>query len=406
MNTNAYHNAPPDRLLELKRQESDSLIQILNSINSDNAPETIASIAGFTLKGQLGIGKICLLIVKDQGLKVTMCSGVSSGVDFSAELSLFNSPLPSPVFKESQPLLYQQGIEYVMQLSGKTRAEGYLLVGDFAQSEKELQNDLIFMQTVSGILAIALENRRLFEEKVSQESFRRELALAESIQQKLLPSDIRDTPGIRVVTKNIPHQQIGGDFYELIPAGDKVYYFCMADVAGKSISAALVMAVVQASLRVLARYAKRLDEMIIELHNELFALNQGEKFVTLFLGKIDLNTYTLSYINAGHNPPVLKSRGNIRELTEGCIPLGIMSIEKPEFGNLRILPGDVLFLYTDGLTEQENPAGKMFGSESLHAWIKAYQGQNWVPDMLSELQKFSQGVNPSDDISLMSVVVE
>jgi sigma-B regulation protein RsbU (phosphoserine phosphatase) len=405
MNNNAYHNASTDQLLRLKRQESDSLLDIVRVINSNYTPEQMTRVAALTLVGQLGIGKLGLYLAKEPVLALTFTKALRDDTNIHLELLQLGPAIhrPVPVRKDHQPFLYQAGIEYVICLQGNSRTEGYLLVGDFAQSEQELQNDLIFMQTVAGMLAMALENRRLFEEHVAQASLKRELALAESIQQLLLPA-VFDTPkGLSVEARNIPHQQIGGDFYDLIPCGKNAYIFCMADVAGKSISAALVMAVVQASLRALSRYARSLEDMIQELHEELFALNKGEKFVTLFLGKIDLTTQTLTYINAGHNPPLLKSGDQIKELTEGCIPLGIMSIEKPQTGNLILQTGDLIFLYTDGVTEQENPLGEMFGMEALKDWLLNCQSYHLTDSLIEELKRFSHEKPASDDISVMSV---
>lgn len=408
MSSNAYHNASTDQLLQLKRQESDSLLEIVRVINSNHSPDQMAKIAALTLVGQLGIGKMGLYLFKDRVPAPIYLKGIKEQPEFNEELWKLSlqDKRPIPVVQNQQPYLYQQGIEYILCLRGNSHTEGYLLVGDFAQSEQELQNDLIFMQTVSGMLAMALENHRLFEEYVAQASLKRELALAESIQQILLPSVFETPQGFKVIAKNIPHQQIGGDFYDLIPAGKNSYLFCMADVAGKSISAALVMAVVQASLRALARYARSLEDIIQELHEELFALNKGEKFVTLFLAKIDLSTRTFSYINAGHNPPLLKSGNSIYELTEGCIPLGIMPIDKPQVGNRILSPGDIIFLYTDGVTEQENFSSEMFGTERLKNWLLNCKESEITQNLLEQLADFSKGKSASDDISIMSVRLE
>jgi len=406
MNMNPYHNAPPQRLLDLKLQESNALLELLRSMTGHHTPEHMARVAGFTLKGQLGIKKICLLLNHKGVLQSITCEGFQGRFWKEGELSNLNTHLPVPVQQDRHPSLYKAGVEYIILVSGKSNIEGFMLVGAFAQSEAELQNDLIFMQTVAGILGIALENHRLFDDTVAREAMKRELALAESIQQRLLPSSFDHLPGIRAKAKNIPHQQVGGDFYELIPAGKNIYYLCMADVAGKSISAALLMAVMQAGLKVLTRYAQSPEEIVRQLHTELITLNQGEKFVTLFLGKINLNDFTLTYINAGHNPPLIRSPKGIQELKDGCIPLGIMQIDEIETGIIPLNIGDIIFLYTDGLTEQENSEGEMLGAQYLASWLSNYSGIDPVEDMLKIWEEFAQNTPPSDDISLMSVYIE
>lgn len=406
MITNPYHNAAPDRLLELKRQEADALLGLLRSTHTDLSPDQIARIAGFTLKGQLGIGKLCLLLLREEVLERILQIGISVAFDAQQELSGLNNQKPMPVHKERQKGMYEAGIEYILILPGRTGIEGYLLVGDFAQSEAELQNDLIFMQTVAGILGISIENRRLFEEQVSREALRRELSLARSIQERLLPQVFQEVEGIKATARNLPHQQVGGDFYDLIPAEPGIVYICMADVAGKSISAAMIMAVMQASLRVLCRYGGSLEAMMRALHTEFYAVSRGEKFVTLFLGRLDITQKHLTYINAGHNPPLLKSGNDVKELKDGCIPLGIMDIEQMSTGSIRLHAGDTLFLYTDGLTEQENPNEEMYGSERLSEWLSHYEGEDPVADILAIYEAFRQGIAAQDDISLMSVRLE
>jgi len=403
MINNPYHNAAPDRLLELKRQEADAVLGLLRSTNTDLSPAQIARIAGFTLKGQLGIGKLCLLLRQNETLERVLQMGINEPFDAQQELATLDNPMPMPVQQDTQQGMYAAGLEYIIIMPGRSGIEGYLLVGDFAQSEAELQNDLIFMQTVAGILGISIENRRLFEEQVSREALRRELLMARSIQERLLPHNFPQLDGIQATARNLPHQQVGGDFYDFIPAEPGIVYICMADVAGKSISAAMIMAVMQASLRVLCRYASPLEDMMRELHTEFYAVSRGEKFVTLFLGRLDIHQKHLTYVNAGHNPPLLKSGKEVTELKDGCIPLGIMDIEQMRTGSIRLHAGDILFLYTDGLTEQENPQAEMYGSERLLEWLQQYEGEDPVSDILTLYEAFRQGVDAQDDISLMSV---
>jgi phosphoserine phosphatase RsbU/P len=143
--------------------------------------------------------------------------------------------------------------------------------------------------------------------------------------------------------------------------------------------------------------------MMRALHTEFYAVSRGEKFVTLFLGRLDISQKHLTYINAGHNPPLLKSGNEVVELKDGCIPLGIMDIEQMSTGSIRLHQNDILFLYTDGLTEQENPQGDMFGSEKLVEWLQHFEGKDPVAEVLMQYEQYRKGAPALDDISLMSV---
>ncbi|NBV13319.1 MAG: serine/threonine-protein phosphatase [Sphingobacteriia bacterium] len=405
MKTNVYHRADTATLLKLKQQESDAILDILQSINTDFRPEQIVRVAGYSLRAQLGIGKMCLCIYEKGALKPILGFGTPTPTALQLQ-EVSKITLLTATNTLTLPWLQENGFEYLIPFTGKQGLEGLLMVGDFAHSFPEQQNDLIFMQTVVKILGIALENKRLFDEKVTQEALKRELTLAEEIQQRLLPRRFDIFLNVEASALNMPNLQVGGDFYDIVKVKENCFYVCMADVAGKSISAALVMAVMQASLKALVRNELPLEDIILSLHETLFAINQGEKFVTLFLGKIELEKQTITYINAGHNPPLLVNANQHQELMAGCIPLGIMALSGVEVGTATLSPGSVLFLYTDGLTEQLNPSEEQFGALRVLEVLQSHQSlpiESVIAHMRQTQLEFAQGIPSGDDISMMAI---
>ncbi len=163
-----------------------------------------------------------------------------------------------------------------------------------------------------------------------------------------------------------PHFAVGGDYYDVIEFPEENLAFCIADITGKGVSAALLMANFQANLRTLVTRCETLEEIVREMNTAVYRVTQGDRFITLFLAKYDASSRTLHYVNAGHTPPLLLSNGEVTRLKNGCTVLGWMP-ELPflEIGGVCLTGESVLFSYTDGLTDIQNRAGEEYGEENL-----------------------------------------
>jgi len=288
---------------------------------------------------------------------------------------------------------------------GQLRA--WFLIADFAESEDETVNDIIFIETVGNILTMSLQNIRLFEEKLSAERLRREIELAGDIQNQALPKNFDLHPALDIHAHSVPHSNVAGDFYNLIPMGESEIVVFMADAAGKGIAAAILITNIQATLNALLLDGASFSTVLRRLHQVIGRLTHYEKFVTLFLGKIDLARGQLTYVNAGHNPPLLLRANRQREwLRKGCIPLGIMEVKQFEQGTVAFCPGDLLYLYSDGLVEQPAPSGEMFGEERLERLMLSSSHQNankLLNATLRAIAAHAAGNDYEDDISLMAI---
>jgi sigma-B regulation protein RsbU (phosphoserine phosphatase) len=240
-----------------------------------------------------------------------------------------------------------------------------------------------------------------------------ELELSSKVQQALLPQQVPEIPGLAVAAFSRPAEIVGGDYFDFIRFGDEAQGLVIGDVAGHGMSTSLLMASLQATLRTLAPDYGDPAEVIRRL-NQLFSHNiQMVSFVTLFLARFDSATSELTYCNAGHNPPLHRTQRNGEELLSWLPPTGaaIGLVEEFQYGaeTVNLLPGDVLLLYTDGITEAMDPRGEAFGRERLAELVR--QGPDWTAQELvwnvrHGLQEFTQGRPLADDTTLIVCKVD
>ena len=407
MQFNAYNTLDPATLLKLKQQEAQAILDLVRSIKPDSKPSDLAFIVTNTIRAQLAVNK---LIFAENDVEGKQQISVKYGFQEVAENFWSEIISIEEIFEikqETKPLLFQMGVEFVVPLGRKKDpADGWFLIADFAESEAERNNDLMFIETVGNILMFSLDNIRLFEIQAEQRRMRDEMEIAEKIQKQSLPSNLDINSKLDIFAHTIAHLKVGGDFYDVHPLNDHELYICIADVCGKGIGAALLVASVQANLRALWGVNAGYDLIIKQLHQAVSYTTRNERFVTLFIGRIDTQAQTIEYINAGHNPPVLIHNGKTTELSEGCIPLGIMPLEDYEIGKKPFLPGDVIFLYTDGLTEQENPQGEFLDYDRLLGFLKTVTTADSIQIVKTALryaESYAEAMPTTDDITVMSV---
>ena len=405
---NPYHSQNPQQLLALKRLEADALLDVLRTINhSDMTIENLCSIARLVLRGQLGVKRMAFYYQFQDEWHEGIRLGFRQLSD-QANTEVHHISRTTEIMEEDHPSLHKMEVEYVVAISNGNNTVAYFLIAEFADSPVEAQNDLIFIETIGNILAVAINNRQLIQEKLDQESLRRELEVAEAIQRQLLISDFSRYQDIDVHAINIAHHRVGGDFYDVIKKGNGITFLCIADVSGKGIGAALLMSNLQANLRALCAQYNDLKEIITELNRILYQITIGEKFVTLFLARVDTVNMHLDFINAGHNYPIfLKKNDHAQSLKSGCILLGITPEVHPEEGRLEIKPGDTLFAYTDGVVEQHDRTGKeMYGTDRLVQFLISREvpsSKKMIDEVQTNLMQFAGEEPTSDDITILGV---
>ena len=239
-------------------------------------------------------------------------------------------------------------------------------------------------------------------------SMKRDIEIAREIQRWLVPRRAPEVAGVDIAFATRPAKTIGGDYYDAFRRStDGPLLIAVADVSGKSIPAAMLMATFQGSLRALASASGSLSELVGGLNRQVCANSQSDRFTTAFLAELDPATGELTYLCAGHNPPILKREdGTIELLQSDNMPLGIELKERYKSGVTRIEPHDLLVIYTDGVTEARNEDDEEFGDERLSTLVKIAAGERsalTLSNIMQNLDEFVGAAPQHDDITCMVV---
>lgn len=407
---NNHDNSGEDELIRLllKRQsELNSLLEITRAINKNMSTPVLLQMLEVIMRNYLQIGKFRFLIEKEG---VYSCIAKYGGkMETPSVLNntwqhLKNIKSPSVLAGHAHPVV--GSYDYFIPIYHKNKALAYALIGDFTTSGDMLNNDLNFIQTLINVIVVALENKKLFRERLEAVRFKREMELAVEVQNMLIPLRVYKEVGVEVGAKYMPHQNIGGDYFDFFRLNENEFLWCIADVSGKGISAALLMASFQASLQGLAAIEDDLTTIVERLNRIVINNTKGERFITLFLARFNEKTRKLNYINAGHNPTVLYCEGEAFPLKLGTTMIGAFD-ELPFLneGEIDIEPNTLFFNYTDGLMDHELQNYKNWSEEKLLEFVIA--NGHMTPDdfndaMMDHINTVIKG-KPIDDVTLLTV---
>jgi len=304
----------------------------------------------------------------------------------------------------------------LVQVKQKNELVGILSFGPRRGGFQYSVADRELLMSIAGQLALIIDNARLTERMVAQERMRRELALAAEVQQRLLPSQAPKTNGMEVAGFCEPARGVGGDYYDFIKFDNSQLGVAIADVAGKGMPAALLMSTVQATLRSLtARNGSTVSDLssiVGKLNRLLFDSTNGEHYVTFFYATFDHATQCLTYVNAGHNPPLYlqaDSSSEFRELTSGGLVAGAFEHAAYEQETVQMSSNDLLFLYTDGLTEALNIEGEEFGTNRMMETLKsiASLSADQIRDVVARrVKEWCAGMSLYDDLTFVVMKVK
>jgi serine phosphatase RsbU (regulator of sigma subunit) len=271
--------------------------------------------------------------------------------------------------------------------------------------------------TVIVAILNALKNALEVQYEAGHRLVVRELEIASEVQRRLLPSQLPDYPGLDLGFVYRPAHQLGGDYYDFIPLGPERIAITVADVSGKGLPSALLMATLQSLVRTnLAAREGKLTRFAREVSERLYEQTTNERYITLFFAILDLSSLTLQYVNTGHNPPLffrkwtlLTRRSSAEVLDKGGPPLGMFPATEYVCGRTLLQEGDVLVLYTDGIVDALNTKQEQFGEERLRDVIRSSQflsAAEICKRFVSRLDAFTAGNPQWDDITLVVVKVK
>jgi sigma-B regulation protein RsbU (phosphoserine phosphatase) len=272
------------------------------------------------------------------------------------------------------------------------------------------EEDLELLEAFASLAAISIERARQHEEILGKRKLEEELSIAKRIQQSFLPREDPELFGFDICGINIPSEEVGGDYYDFIPIIDNQMGVAIGDVSGKGIPAALIMAFFRASLIAEIRNNYAIRSIMFKVNNLLFESTEPDIYVTAVYGVLDIKNKIFTFANAGHNPPLLRhANGKMENLTQGGMALGAFENSKYEERPIKLNPGDIIVLYTDGVTETKNAQDEEFGTQRLKQVIndsssmKAKEIRESIHDAVKD---FTSSSSQEDDLTLVVIKVE
>ena len=309
--------------------------------------------------------------------------------------------------------LRQSGVRMAVPLRTKTDLIGVLLLGAPGARARYTSSDKHLLRSSADVFALLIENAHLTTRAVEQEKLRKDVALAAEVQRRLLPAAPPRSTIATLAAFTLPARLVGGDYYDFLDLGSGRTGIAVADVSGKGVAAALLMSVVQASLRVITSAGEiPLSQLAARMNAFLHQSTGANKFATFFYAELDETTRQLAYVNAGHNPPFLvrasDAGGAVVELAAGGTVIGLFEEMPYESASVELQSGDLLVAFTDGVTEALDASGDEFGEERLKDLLRSVRGATAV-DVASHLAAamtaWIGGAEQHDDLTFVVVAM-
>jgi sigma-B regulation protein RsbU (phosphoserine phosphatase) len=290
-------------------------------------------------------------------------------------------------------------------LETKDRIIGLIYVDSPFVLREFTKNDLSLLTVMANVAAIRIEHARLAEVEAAERVMQRDLTQAAEIQGGMLPASAPEIAGVDLAGFNVPCRTVGGDYYDFFPYPGSSVGLALGDVSGKGMPASLMMMALHARVHVLAESPGDLGAFMARLNKATCAACPSNRFITFFFSVLDGATGELRFANAGHNPPVIVRAGGEAEMLEGGGPvLGVLSIAPYSEQSASLAPGDLLVLYSDGVTEANDPDFDEFGEERFIRVLtenRARPASQIVEAVTAALKEFTAGAPQTDDITLV-----
>ena len=401
-----------NRHLDVKVQELNTLFELSKEFNATIDRGQILRIFKFALMGQFFI-RTFFMVLKNSDGQVSVPAASGLPVEFSEDdlTRIIDSADEinqiSPQLFKQIPALENNGIEALIPLRYENEFNAVVGIGKRAGDKSYTESDYEFIRSVGNLTLLSIQKTYLLEEQVEKRRIEEDLKLARTIQLKLLPDESPTVEGIDIFGKNLSSREIGGDYYEIMQ-DDGNMHCAIADVTGKGVPASLLMANLQSMFHVLVPLHLDMSSTMERLNDILYQNTTPDKFITFFWCIIDPKTKMVKYSNGGHNPPLYFSAGSdkVEELKNGGLLLGAMPTMSPyQTGEFQARHGDVIVMYTDGVTEAMNSAEEEYGEQRLEQCIQRVKdrpsAEIW--DAITRDVKTFTGGHYGDDVTMVII---
>ncbi|HEX8170353.1 MAG TPA: SpoIIE family protein phosphatase [Thermoanaerobaculia bacterium] len=364
-----------DFQLKYRLWELESLYDIGLSIASTLNVDELADEILFRMISLTNARRAALYLREDGGYKLYRSFG-------DVRAGFLERELTEEIVREGKPLTFEGGATCLFPgcatfVAVPIQGGNGAVIGVLAAADRETReggigafeaNELRLLALFGNQVSIALENARLHRDALEKQAMERELELAATIQRDILPKAVPRLEGIDVATLSRPARQVGGDYHAFF-VRDGVFTAIVADVAGKSMPAALLVSALHAVVQLLFAEGRELGQIATELNRHIHNWSAENKFITMVMVSVDRENGTMQYVNAGHNPAYLIANGRFDTIKSHGLPIGILPQTRYMTQTRELPAGAVAVLYSDGITEAENEAGEEFDNERLEALL-------------------------------------
>jgi len=392
-------------ILESKYHQLQVINELSCAFQSVYSNEEVFALYLQCLRSVLKVNRV-YIIYQNEGWENIYSYNVIGNIPISLLVQRYFSTTQPELIQLNSPFLSQ--FDVVVPIIKSNAPLAYVFIGGIQQYNYESFSELVeFLQSLTNIALTFVENNFLYKRQMDKDLMVKDLGIAAEVQTMLIAKNLPNNQYIEIDAYYQPIQMIGGDYYDYIKLNDNEFAFCIADIAGKGIAAALLMANFQSTLRILIKQNIPPDKFIAILNNHVFDNTEGERYLTLFVAKYDIPNRRLIYINAGHIPPILFQNKQFEFLQTGTTMLG--AFEKlPHFqlGELTLAPNAQLFCYTDGLSEMGSDNEETFKSSQLLEMMREYNTDScrqFNSRIVAKFKCFKGNRHAQDDICFMNL---
>jgi sigma-B regulation protein RsbU (phosphoserine phosphatase) len=384
-----------DFQLKYRLWELESLYDIGLSIASTLNIDELADQILFRMISLTNARRAALYLREGERLRVYRSFGDIAG-------EFLDEAMASQLIDAGQPITFDVGSLVWVPITGSAGIIGVLGAADRESRDGSIgafeDNELRLLSLFASQVAIALENARLHREALEKQAMERELELAATIQRYILPKAIPDVAGVEIATFSKPARQVGGDYHAFFQR-DGILTMVVADVAGKSMPAALLVSALHAAMHLLFAEGRELGDVATELNRHIHQWSAENKFVTMIMVSIDIENETIQFVNAGHNPCYILAGERIEQMKSHGLPVGILGMSKYMTQTRPFPAGSAVVLYSDGITEAENAAGEEFENERLETLLHEHihAGATELRDRIAAAVETFTGEAPQKD---------
>lgn len=395
--------------LNLKQLQIKSLLTITQAINENISADSLFNMYKSFLSWEMGVERMLLYIKNENEWECVSRIHEENNIDKGTLEIILSQYNRLHTIKKNDPAELH-AFDILIPVYHKKMPLAYALIGGIKQKD-DIYNKIQFITTITNIVAVAIENKRLFKRQLEQERYDREINLAREVQQMLIPENLPYGDRYQFGSIYKPHLNVGGDYIDFLKFDEDRFVFCIADISGKGVAAAILMANFQAIIQSLVYQYRDLETFIFALNETVYQrITKSDKYITFFVAEVDVKKRKLKYINAGHYPPILCMGGKVQRLTKGCTVIG--AFEKMPFieeETIDLEKESLILTFTDGLTELKNERGEYLQDEQLEKFVCNHNHSS-VNDfnerLLSEIDKFKGSKNYSDDIAILTCKIK